>query len=180
MHPIDVLIVGSGPAGIATALHLLQLDSSWAERMIVVDKAVHPREKLCGGGITPLGDQALAKLGLEVEVPQIPIHEVALTYHTISHVFRGSPMFRVVRRDEFDHWLVQQVERQGVIVRQGEAVLDIAPQTDWVEVTTDKTIFRAQIVVAADGSRSFVRQKLKWNDDLRMARLLEVLTPRIY
>jgi flavin-dependent dehydrogenase len=49
---VDTLIVGSGPAGSSTALHLVQKDPAWAERILVVDKAVHPREKLCGGGIT--------------------------------------------------------------------------------------------------------------------------------
>ncbi|MFW6097498.1 MAG: FAD-dependent monooxygenase, partial [Chloroflexota bacterium] len=49
---VDVLIVGSGPSGMSTALHLVQADAGWAERILVVDKAVHPREKLCGGGVT--------------------------------------------------------------------------------------------------------------------------------
>lgn len=52
---VDVLIVGSGPSGMSTALHLVHQDPTWAKRIIVVDKAIHPREKLCGGGITHLG-----------------------------------------------------------------------------------------------------------------------------
>ncbi len=32
-------------------------------------------------------------------------------------------------------------------------------------------------MVGADGSRSFVRRRLKWDDDSRVARLMEVLTP---
>jgi hypothetical protein len=38
-----VAIVGAGPAGLSTALHLLQIDPSWAERMLVLEKAAHPR-----------------------------------------------------------------------------------------------------------------------------------------
>ena len=60
---VDVLIVGAGPAGASTALHLLKIDPAWAERLVVVDKAVHPREKLCGGGVTQLGEQVLTGLG---------------------------------------------------------------------------------------------------------------------
>ena len=48
---VDVVIVGGGPAGVSTALHLLQLDPGWAGRMVVLEKAAHPREKLCGGGM---------------------------------------------------------------------------------------------------------------------------------
>jgi flavin-dependent dehydrogenase len=46
-----------------------------------------------------------------------------------------------------------------------------------VEVVTEQATFQAQVVVAADGSRSLVRQRLNWNQNLRLARLLEVLTP---
>ena len=41
----DILIVGSGPAGTSTALHLVKSDPSWAGRIVIVDKAVHPRDK---------------------------------------------------------------------------------------------------------------------------------------
>jgi flavin-dependent dehydrogenase len=65
----------------------------------------------------------------------------------------------------------------GVTVRQGEAVKAITPYDDYVEVITEKETFHARVLVAADGSRSFVRRALKWDDDSRVARLLEVLTP---
>ncbi|MCA9976298.1 MAG: FAD/NAD(P)-binding protein, partial [Anaerolineales bacterium] len=61
---VDVLIVGSGPSGTSTALHLLQQDPSWAGRIVLVDKAIHPREKLCGGGMTHLSQNILTRLGL--------------------------------------------------------------------------------------------------------------------
>lgn len=174
---VDVLIVGAGPSGTSTALHLLQRDASWAGRMVVVDKAVHPREKLCGGGITHLGQNILTRLGLAFEPKNLAIREVRLVYQDISYSFYGNPVLRIVRRDEFDYWLVQQVEAKGVPVRQGEKVKHIIPQDDYVEVVTEKAIFHTHVLVAADGSRSFVRQALKWDDESRVARLLEVLTP---
>lgn len=178
-RPIDVLIVGSGPAGMSTALHLVKADPAWAGRMVVVDKAVHPREKLCGGGVTRLGEDVLTGLGLSFEPTHVPVREVRLVYQDLIFAVRDEPVFRVVRRDEFDHWLVQRGQQQGITVRQGEAVKAITPHADYIEVVTEQTTFHAQTVVAADGSRSFVRQKLKWDDGTRMARLLEVLTPEI-
>ncbi|MBK9049782.1 MAG: FAD-dependent monooxygenase [Chloroflexi bacterium] len=175
--PVDVLIVGSGPSGISTALHLIQKDKTWANRIIVVDKAIHPREKLCGGGITHLGQNILAHLGLPIGVPNFEVREVRLVYEDKSYSFHGNPVFRIVRRDEFDHWLVKTAETQGVTVRQGEAVKDVVVHDDYVEVTTDQAIFHAKVLVGADGSRSLVRAKLKWDDETRVARLLEVLTP---
>lgn len=176
---IDILIVGSGPAGMSTAMHLVRADPGWAGRMVVVDKAIHPREKLCGGAITRLGEDVLSGLGLSFEPPHVPVRELRLLYDRHTFVVRGQPVFRVVRRDEFDHWLVQCGEQQGITVHQGEAVKTINPRTDYVEVVTTRATFHARTLVAADGSRSFVRRQLKWNDGGGLARLLEVLTPEI-
>ncbi len=174
---VDVLIVGSGPAGSSTALHLLQKDSAWAERLLIVDKAVHPREKLCGGGITHMGQNILARLGLSIETPSFTVREARIMYGDLSFTFLGNPVFQIVRRDEFDHWLVQKAEEKGVAIRQGEALQDVKVHEDYVEAITETARIQAKVLVAADGSRSTVRQKLKWDDESRVARLLEVLTP---
>ena len=174
---VDVLIVGSGPSGISTALHLVRRDPAGAGRVVGVDKAVHPREKLCGGGLTHIGQNILANLGLALEPRNFPVNEVRLLYRNKSYSFYGNPVFRIVRRDEFDHWLVKTAEQLGVTVRQGEGVTAITPHEEYVEVVTERAVFHAKVLVAADGSRSFVRRKLKWEDDSRVARLVEVLTP---
>ncbi len=64
METVDVLIAGSGPAGMSAALHLVKADPGWADRIVIVEKSVHPREKLCGGGVTNLGEKMLSGLGL--------------------------------------------------------------------------------------------------------------------
>jgi geranylgeranyl reductase family protein len=174
---VDVLIVGSGPAGTSTALHLVHHDPTWAGRILVIDKAIHPREKLCGGGLTHLGQNILTRLNLPLEPTSFPVREVRMVYQNKSYSFFGNPVFRIVRRDEFDHWLVQTAEKQGVTIRQGETLKEITLHPDYVEVTTDRATIHAKTLVAADGSRSPIRQKLKWDDDSRVARLLEVLTP---
>ena len=174
---VDVLIVGSGPSGTSTALNLVKNNPAWAKRIVVVDKAVHPREKLCGGGVTHIGQNILARLGLPFEPKNFEVREVRLIYADQSYSFFGDPVFRIVRRDEFDHWLVKTAESLNITIRQGEAVTDVLPHDDFVEVITDKATFHAKVVVAADGSRSFVRRRLKWDDDSRVARLIEVLTP---
>ncbi len=174
---VDVLIVGSGPAGSSTALHLVRHDPAWAGRVVVLDQAVHPREKLCGGGVTHLGYNVLSRLGLRFEPAHVKVREARLVYRGRRCTLYGDPVFRIVRRDEFDHWLVRVAEGLGVRIRQGEKVLGIRREEDFVEVSTTKAIFRAQVVVAADGSRSFVRRALNWNGASRVARALEVLTP---
>lgn len=177
IREVDVLIVGTGPAGTSTALHLIQQDPSWAKRMVMVDKAVHPREKLCGGGITHLGEHVLARLGLAIEPPNFEVREVRLVYDEEAYSFRGNPVFRIVHRAEFDHWFMEQARARGVQVNEGETVLDVVRRDEYVEVVSDKAVYRAQVLVAADGSRSRVRAKLKWDDVSRVSRLIEVLTP---
>ncbi len=177
VQEVDVLIVGTGPSGSSMALHLIQQNPAWARRIVMVDKAVHPREKLCGGGITHMGLNILAQLGLALEPQSFDVREVRLLYEDKSYSFHGNPVFCIIRRSEFDHWLLQKAESLGVTVRQGEGVTNVTPHEDYVEVVTEKAVFHARVVVAADGSRSFVRRRLKWDDDSRVARLIEVLTP---
>ena len=177
MEQVDVLIVGSGPAGTSTALHLVKVDPAWAGRMVVIDKAIHPREKLCGGGITHMGQNTLAGLGLRIGVPYTPIRKAIVVFQDIEYAFYGNPVFVVVRRDQFDHWLVKEAEKAGVSVRQGVALKKIEVKDGYVEAVTGTGMIHARSVVAADGSKSLVRRKLKWDDESRVARLLEILTP---
>lgn len=177
IQQVDVLIVGTGPSGTSTALHLIQQDAAWAKRIVMVDKAVHPREKLCGGGITHMGRNIISQLGLALEPNHFDLHEARLTYRNKQYSFFGKPVFTIVRRDEFDHWLLQTAVAQGVTVRQGEAVNSVTLHDDYVAVVTEQATFHAKTVVAADGSKSFVRRALKWEGPSHVARLVEVLTP---
>ncbi len=179
MEAVDVLIVGSGPAGMSTALHLAQIDPAWAQRMVVVDKAIHPREKLCGGGITRLGVDVLNQLGLRFVPAHVAVQEIRLVYGSHRFAIRDKPILQVAQRDVFDHWLVDCGASRGVRVRQGEAVQAVTTHTGHVDVTTAHMIYRAKVVVAADGANSFVRQQLRWSSHGAKARLLEVLTPEM-
>src|SRR5216684_6927662 len=60
MPRYDAVIVGAGPAGAATAAHL----STAGARVLLVDRTGFPRDKACGGGLTPRGVAALDRLGI--------------------------------------------------------------------------------------------------------------------
>ena len=57
----DVVVVGAGPAGSSTAYHLATRDV----RVLLLDKAPFPREKICGDGIAPRAVRTLYKMGLQ-------------------------------------------------------------------------------------------------------------------
>ncbi|MBC7978638.1 MAG: FAD-dependent oxidoreductase, partial [Myxococcales bacterium] len=63
----DVAIVGGGPSGISTALHLQA--AAPRARIVVLEKAHYPRDKICAGGIGGRAFRILDKLGVEVDCP---------------------------------------------------------------------------------------------------------------
>lgn len=180
MQSIDLIIIGAGPAGASTALHLLQLDPGWAGRMVIVEKAAHPRHKLCGGGVTRLGLERLQRLGfdLPLPLPQARVDDVRLKYgSSVIHV-RGEPQFVVFRRSEFDGYLAEQARQRGVRIQENESVRDVRVEEDGVRVETSRGSYRAAVVVGADGSKGITRRMLKRDTQpSRVARLLEVVHP---
>ncbi|MBI3360315.1 MAG: FAD-dependent monooxygenase [Chloroflexi bacterium] len=177
MDSYDVIIVGSGPAGTSTALHLLHRNPAWAARILILEKARHPRPKICGGALTEWGERPLRDLGLRVTVPHVEVREARFTFGGLSFSYWGKPVIRVTRRDEFDDWLCRLVKEKGVRVNEGEAVVDVRLEKDGVRVTTTRGEYCAEALVGADGSKGLVRRKLGLKDERRIARLLEVLTP---
>ena len=72
----DVAVVGAGPAGSVTAVHLARAGA----RVLLLDKARFPRDKPCGGGLTGHARAALDGLGLAVRVPHVPCTEGRIVY----------------------------------------------------------------------------------------------------
>ncbi|MHB1740494.1 MAG: geranylgeranyl reductase family protein [Actinomycetes bacterium] len=58
----DVIVVGAGPAGSATAYYLARAGVD----VLLLEKATFPREKVCGDGLTPRAVQQLVALGVDV------------------------------------------------------------------------------------------------------------------
>ena len=55
----DLVVVGAGPAGTATALGALRADPSL--RVLLLDREDFPRDKSCGDGIAPHVVDALSR-----------------------------------------------------------------------------------------------------------------------
>lgn len=130
MNRYDVIVIGAGPAGCSSALFLHQQGL----RVLVLDRASFPRDKVCGEFISPAADDILQELGVLDAIQRT--HPVRLQGVAISSY--GKPELRIdyppcpgrvtpmtslsLPRFQLDHLLVQKMKEQGVEVREQHAV----------------------------------------------------------
>lgn len=171
----DLIIVGAGPAGCAAAIHAANLRPQLASRILVLDKARFPRVKICGGGIVRRGDYLLHRLGVDPEVDSAPIDAARFIFPSGAVTLSRRKMFRVVRREAFDHALLQSVQSRAIEVRQATTVLDLQRADEGVLVDTADGTFRARVVIGADGANGIVRKKIAGHGRLSMVGL-EIFT----
>jgi menaquinone-9 beta-reductase len=160
MHNYDVIIAGAGPAGCAAALQLHKLDPDLANRVLLLDKAVFPRPKLCAGAVSPSGESVLRSLGVTFDFPVVPVHLTRFVLSTGVLAFQKSNQFCIVRREQLDHHLFRAAHDCGITTREGEKVQHVARISDGIIVQTSKNKYRAKILIAADGANSIIRTKL--------------------
>ena len=149
---LDVLIVGGGPAGLATALHARLAGL----RVAVLDRS-HPEiDKACGEGLMPDAVARLRELGAE------PAPGDAFPFRGIRYVdgaLAAEGTFPQsgglgVRRLHLHRALVRRAEEAGVELLWGVAARGLEAGG----VTTDGGLIPARWIVGADGLLSRVRR----------------------
>ncbi len=159
----DVVVIGAGPAGATAATLLARAGRS----VVVIDKAVFPRDKCCGDGLTTLALRELESLGLQpMMVPN---------WKTVDAAWLRSPSGREVclplpsdgifaattPRRELDSALLDLAIEAGATVHEGHALEGIRLEESFVDVdVVDIGTIRARYVVAADGMWSATRKAL--------------------
>ena len=192
-HPVadvrlrsDVVVVGAGPAGAATAILL-------AERgveVVVLDRAALPRPKICGEYLSPEAARVLDRLGVLKAVDAagaVPLAGMRITAPDGTVVvgrygevrgwrpYRGHAMG--VGRQTLDGALVERLRAMPVDLREHARVVDVLLDgRQVVGVRAEQREggaleVRARVVVAADGRASVVAERLGCRRPHRLRRM---------
>jgi 2-polyprenyl-6-methoxyphenol hydroxylase-like FAD-dependent oxidoreductase len=162
MASFDGIVVGSGVAGSTTAALLAQQGF----RVLLVEKATFPREKICGEGLMPAGASILNELGILSQLrgaqafSGIHFHLprdrcLALNFGEVSQTTQGWVVPRMVLDESLARFAAQQ---PGIQLREGFRVLSAQTGPKQVEITGlyqgKLQTHRARLLIGADGIRS--------------------------
>jgi menaquinone-9 beta-reductase len=163
----DVIVVGAGPAGSATAAHLAQAGLSVA----LLEKSAFPREKVCGDGLTPRAVKQLVKLGIDTSTEAgwlqnkgLRILAGGMRVELPWPELASFPDYGLVRtRLDFDQILARRAQKLGVALHEQtpatQPVIDggsgrvVGVMARPVGADRD-VMFKAPVIVAADGNSS--------------------------
>ncbi len=165
----DVIIVGAGPAGTASAIKLAKSGLCAA----LLDKATFPRDKTCGDALSVdvinqlamLSDTLAAKFEvLENKIPSYgvkifsPDHnhiDIPFIYKNIKSCGYISP------RIDFDNLLFQHVKQYSNIhIYENCTVTNVEIRDDKAVLKTSQGTFTGKIIIGADGAHSILAKTL--------------------
>ena len=156
----DLAIVGAGPAGATCAAFCAEAGLS----TLVIERAVFPREKVCGDCVNPACWPILDRLALTDRVQALPhskieeVEFIGANGRSVRH--RLAPSFRgeiAIKRSVFDQLLLTRARELGAKLSEGTTVT--ALEKGWSIQTTSES-FQARTLVAADGRNSTVARLL--------------------
>ncbi|WP_017298331.1 geranylgeranyl reductase family protein [Nodosilinea nodulosa] len=172
----DCVIVGSGPAGATAAYHL----SKAGHQVLLLEAAKLPRYKPCGGGVSP---QIAQWFDFDFSPAiSVKVRKVRYTFNLADPIEAELPAEKalwMVRRDKFDHFIVQQAQRQGATLWDGTKAQGIEAQADHWQINTSRGPVQGRFLIAADGARGTMAKWLGFTQrKYRLAAALEA-EPRL-
>lgn len=179
MHDADVIVAGAGPAGSIAAIVLARAGA----RVLVLDRARFPRDKLCGDTINPGALAILRRLGLGAATAgSIPVDGMIVTGPggvTVEARYSGDVKGCALLRRGLDEALVHAAIAAGVRVEQDtlaiEPVFDTAraPRVSGVRVRDPRggsIRVIAPVIIAADGRYSRIARAVGLSRSARRPR----------
>ena len=153
----DVAILGAGPAGSCAAIAAARTGA----RVLLIDRAQFPRDKVCGCCLAPAGVETLRAIDAgHVLDGAIDLRSVRLACATRELTLRRNAGV-AIGRDALDSRLIDEARRCGVDVRLGtpgrvlgrDVGRDVgrAMRRDMVEIARGDERICARVAIAADG-----------------------------
>jgi menaquinone-9 beta-reductase len=154
---LDVLIVGAGPAGSVAAALLARA----GVRVRIVDRAVFPRDKLCGDTVNPGTLAILKRLALAPAIDQTGLQIDGMRVSGENGVvvegrYPDGRSGRALLRRDFDWMLISDAIAAGAQFEPGLAVraaIVVGGRVDGVRLDNGAEL-RAKVTIAADGRAS--------------------------
>jgi geranylgeranyl reductase family protein len=171
----DCIIVGAGPAGGAAAYHLAKK----GHKVVLIEKETLPRYKPCGGGVSPIVGKWFdfdftPAISNTVDILQ---YTWELEDTVEASLGEETQSMWMVRRDVFDHFLVQQAQSKGAELQDGTEVTGIELVGDAWQVNTSNGTVSGKYLIAADGAKGPMAKMLGFKDRKhRLAGALELET----
>ncbi len=167
----DVLVVGAGPAGAATAYYLAKA----GVRVWLADHQRFPRDKVCGDFVGPVALVELQRIGVArrkdykrtniIDRASLYLDGRLLIAQDIP-LIAGLPAHgRVIPRKRLDEWLVDAARSAGAVLLEGHRLtgygIDAQSATANTECAGRTRQIRARLIIGADGSNSLVARLLR-------------------
>ena len=161
MKHFDLIVIGGGPAGAATAIQAARGGASVA----IFEKASSGRDKVCGDGLTPRAIGALQKLQIDLE----GIHKInglrmiaGKTRRELEWPSGGSfPSYGAVwTRRELDSHLLETASQSGATIFYETEVVPVFEGERVTGVTSGTETWGTDLVVAASGAPGKVARML--------------------
>ena len=173
MQHFDVLVVGAGPAGSATAIHL----SRGGARVLLADRARFPRDKPCGGGVTGRAlKQAPCDIAPVVE-RVVDTFELRLHYRQSFRRSSTEPLILMTQRRRLDAFLAEQAVAAGATFVDDTRVEQIEIGAAGVTATVGGSPVAADVIVGADGANGVVARAAGLEDGIVRGVALEGNVP---
>jgi len=176
MLEYDLIVAGSGPAGSAAATTAAKAGFSVA----VVDKAVFPRDKLCGGLFTGRSQKAMRAIFSREVSDDLFVTTDHMRFlskgRVLADIPNAPPVHLTMRRD-FDAMLHAEALKAGAAPYLGQAITELGENALTLK---DGTQLGFKALIGADGVNSFVARTLFGRpfDPETIGFGLEIETPR--
>jgi flavin-dependent dehydrogenase len=151
----DILVVGGGPAGLATAIFAAQQGMN----ATVLERGVWPIDKPCGEGLMPEGARLLDVMGVSVSRSHTleGIRYLDASAGSVECRFTNGAGLGL-RRNELSRAMVARARGLGIRLYERARVRDVQNLKDGVVAGIDGKSFEAKFIVAADGLNSPMRR----------------------